>query len=82
MEEKQKTEKKQNKKPGHETPGVWTRERPPRMSSYSLTGLSPKLPPPKAFLFRVEPNFRAFRKIPPPPPLWLYSRVSLKRLKK
>lgn len=39
---------------------------PLRMSSYSPTGLPLLPPPPVAFLFRVEPNFRAFKKFPPP----------------
>lgn len=54
---------KEKRKTGDETPGVWTRERPPE----NVFVQPHRSPPPMAFLFRVEPNFRAFKKFPPPP---------------
>jgi hypothetical protein len=48
-------------------PGVWIGERPPEdVFVQPHRSASPAPPPPVAFLFRVEPNFRAFKKFPPP----------------
>lgn len=56
---------KEKRKTGDEMSGVW-RERPPEDVFVQPHRSAPCTIPPMAFLFRVEPNFRAFKKFPPP----------------